>query len=133
MKIIKTSGYNQVVNLTKNKEKRKSASALHINVRCVLKELFPRLNIYEEIFIDGLYLDFFIKELALVIEVDGEQHEKYIHFYHKNAARYQQAISNDIKKEYLCEINNFRLIRINHKIAKNKNKIKNFIMEKFNE
>lgn len=134
MKIKRLNGYEQVININKVKgRKKENVSSNHKNVRCVLSELFPNLNIIEELPIDGLFLDFYIYELSIAIEVDGRQHKKFTKFYHNNYVGYLSAKKNDYKKEQLCKLNNIKLIRIDYKIAKKNDKIKDFIMEKINE
>jgi very-short-patch-repair endonuclease len=78
----------------------------------VLEKLFPNFDIYSEIYIDGVYFDFLIPLLNLALETDGRQHEEYIPHFHKNAAGFSRSKNNDNKKEKLCEINQWTLIRI---------------------
>jgi len=80
-------------------------------MRQILGELF-NFDIYEEVYCDGVYFDFLIPQIGLVIEVDGKQHYDYVPFFYKNAAQFIRAIRNDEKKEKLCKLNNLKLIRI---------------------
>ncbi|OAH63276.1 hypothetical protein [Domibacillus aminovorans] len=51
-----------------------------------------------------LYADIYIKSLNLVIEYDGEQHFKYIPYFHKTFERYLEQVKRDeIKTNLLCE------------------------------
>jgi hypothetical protein len=96
--------------------KSKSKSSLQGKVGQYLIERFPRNNILEEFTIPNsrLSIDFFISDLGLAIEIDGEQHSKFIPFFHgdKNQLKFAGQIKRDIKKEQWCEINGFTLIRI---------------------
>jgi len=64
----------------------------------------------------NLELDILNEELKLAIEVDGEQHSKYIPFFHKNYEHFLNQKYRDEIKNMLCQQNGIRLIRINHKI-----------------
>jgi len=133
MKLKRLNGYEQIININKIKNRKKeNVSINHRNVKSVLKSLFPHLSIIEELPIDGLFLDFYIYELSTAIEVDGSQHKKFTKFYHNNYVGYLTAKQNDYKKEQLCDLNNIKLIRICHTIAKNIDKTKRLILEKIN-
>jgi len=119
MKIKLLNGREQILNLSKLKNnKRENASSGHRIMRKTLNALFPLLDAYEEVFVDGLFFDFLIPSLGLVIEVDGEQHDKFVEFFHKNAAGYMNSIRNDDKKQKLCDLNNLRLLRFKDKDIK---------------
>jgi very-short-patch-repair endonuclease len=77
-----------------------------------LEILFPHFDIYSEVYIDGVFFDFLIPLLNIAIETDGRQHDEYIQHFHKNAAGFGRSKRNDSKKEALCEINSWKLIRI---------------------
>jgi very-short-patch-repair endonuclease len=77
-----------------------------------LQQLFPCVDIYAEVYIDGVYFDFLIPLLNIAIEVDGRQHDEFVEHFHKNAAIFGRYKRNDGKKESLCELNDFTLIRI---------------------
>ena len=64
-------------------------SQLHLKARSLLKELYPALQIIEEIPIQlkrsqRASLDFYINTIKTVIEVHGEQHYKFNTFYHSS-------------------------------------------------
>ena len=113
MKIKRINGHIQILNLSKIKNnKRENCSSGHRKMRKALKILFPLLDVYEEVFVDGLFFDFLIPSLGLVIEVDGLQHDKFVEFFHKNAAGYMTSIRNDDKKKKLSDLNNLKLLRV---------------------
>jgi hypothetical protein len=57
-------------------------------------------------------LDCFNEELSLACEYQGEQHYRYVPYFHKNKeAFYNQKYRDQLKKE-LCEKNNIYLIRV---------------------
>jgi very-short-patch-repair endonuclease len=61
---------------------------------------------------NNLYFDFYIKELNVVIEADGQQHKKDIKFFKAN---YEDIKNRDIIKNDFCINNNIRIIRIPYK------------------
>ena len=133
MKIKRINGYTQIINLTKIKNnKRENCSIGHRIMRKTLNILFPLIDIYEEVFVDGLYLDFFVPSLGLIIEIDGVQHDKYIEFFHKSAAGFMTSIKNDDHKKALADLNNFKLLRIKDKDIKTLEKAINIIKENLN-
>lgn len=59
-----------------------------------------------------LIFDFYISELNTCIEFDGEQHFRFVEYYHRTIEGFkEQQLKDKIKNEY-CLNNNIRLIRI---------------------
>jgi very-short-patch-repair endonuclease len=95
----------------------KRESLLHKTTRIFLRNLFPTVIILEEVRFRAkkrqkLYLDFFIPQLMLAIECQGEQHQKYIHFFHKNSYRFIRSQQNDKEKAEWCKLNNITLVYV---------------------
>lgn len=95
-----------------------SRSSIQGQVAEELVSMFPHEPILEEFQIPGsrMSVDFFMPKMRMVVEVDGEQHFEFISFFHgdrKTDTKFAGQISRDRKKEEWCEINKFRLIRIN--------------------
>ena len=89
-------------------------SSHHLRARQLLKRIFGSYKIMEEVPLSGtrLRLDFYIHPLYLGIEVHGEQHYSYSHFFHGSTADFLQSKHNDrIKKEW-CDINAITLIEL---------------------
>ena len=78
--------------------------------------------------VNVLKFDFYIKNLNLVIEFDGEQHFRPIEFFGGNEKFYNTIIRDAIKNQY-CEDNNINILRIPYWESKNIEKI---IKEKIN-
>jgi very-short-patch-repair endonuclease len=85
----------------------------------LLKEIYHSYRILEEVKLPGstashrrsvLYLDFFIPNLRLGIEVHGQQHYEYSPFFHKNKAAFLKAQSRDEDKLKWCELNDIELV-----------------------
>lgn len=90
-------------------------SSLHLQARSLLTESFPTLQILEEVPIqlrksEVLYLDFYLPLTRMCIEVHGEQHYKFIGFYHNNQLSFLKSQKRDREKQEWCEINNIKYI-----------------------
>jgi len=86
----------------------------HLKVREILLELFPTEPILEELLIPelNLKLDFFVPRRKLAIEIDGQQHDKHVPFFHKTKQDFLHAKTNDKLKNDWCEINEIKLVRL---------------------
>jgi len=93
----------------------RSTSNLHQIAKSLLRKKYPNVPFYEEIPIKiesrkKLFLDFYIPNFTLAIEVNGEQHYTHSALFHKTKMDFLKAICNDTKKRMWCEINNIDLI-----------------------
>jgi hypothetical protein len=105
-------------------------SQYHLRCRELLVELFPTLQILEEVPIktrksETLYLDFYLPLIKTSIEVHGEQHYKFIGFYHHTMMDFFKSQKRDNEKEEWCSINSIRHIVLpyNEDISEWKRKI----------
>lgn len=114
MKVIGINGKEYTWKL--KRKQSTNPSQLHQSIRHILKSLYPFQIIIEECQIPGskLYFDFVIPSQLLCIEADGIQHEKYIPFFHKDIVTFNRSCQRDLKKEYFCELNNLRLVRLKY-------------------
>lgn len=99
-----------------------------------LKEMFPNNRIIKEYYIKykntKLFFDFFIKDLGILVEVQGQQHVKFVaHFHGDKKKFYAQKRRDNLKIEYIEDKPRLRLIRFyyNEKITKD------LIMEKIDK
>ncbi len=94
-----------------------------------LRTLFPNLVLYTQLPCVGtrLRLDFYINDLKLAFEFDGEQHENYVPHFHGTKRKFQMAKQRDREKEQWCDVNQIRLIRVN---AKYLDSLEEFISDK---
>lgn len=100
-----------------SKGKINAKSSLHINARKLLSSIFPTLQILEEVPIqirksETLYLDFYLPLKKLCIETHGEQHYKFVSFYHSNKLNFLKSQRRDREKEEWCSINNIKYIAL---------------------
>jgi hypothetical protein len=99
------------------KGKLQNKSSLHIQARDLLLELFPTLQVLEEVPIsprksETLYLDFYLPLIKTCIETHGEQHFKFVPFYHNNMMNFIKSKKRDSDKKEWCEINNIKYIEL---------------------
>lgn len=96
-------------------EDDRQRSSLHLRARMLLKELYPVDRVLEEVHLPGsgnLYADFWLPLRKKIIEVHGEQHYKYIPFFHGNYLNFVNAKTNDKNKELWCSINEITLVEL---------------------
>ncbi len=122
MKIVGFDGNSKKWNLTKyvpDKDDKRHRSKNHLRARAILRKLFPRDRILEEVSLPGsntqsrkslLYADFFIPSHKLVIEVHGQQHYEFVPFYHKTKGEYYRSRKRDRDKIDWCEMNSLRIV-----------------------
>jgi very-short-patch-repair endonuclease len=69
----------------------------------VVRNLFPEIKIKTEEFVfyenQRLFLDIWVPQLNLVIEVHGNQHEKFVEHFHGNIANFKASKKRDRLKE----------------------------------
>lgn len=90
-------------------------SDLHLRARNVLKQEYPTLQILEEVSIPlkrgvTLYMDFYLPLKKICVEVHGEQHYKFIPFYHRDMVSFVRAKKRDLEKQEWCEQNEIRYV-----------------------
>lgn len=107
-------------------------SSLHLAAREIITECFPTLQILEEIPIHLkkgtiLYLDFYLPLKKTCIEIHGEQHYKFIRFYHNDILGFKKSQRRDREKQEWCLINGISFIELpyNEKIEEWTRRIKN--------
>lgn len=92
-------------------------SSLHLQARKLITIAFPTLQILEEVPIplrrsETLYLDFYLPLLKTCIEVHGEQHFKFVPFYHSTILNFLKAKKRDQEKIEWCEKNGIKHIAL---------------------
>ena len=107
MKVTGLNSREYTLDLKRYTKQRENCSFYHKIARVLLKEMFRGYNIYEEVKLPGsvkpakksvLYLDFFIPNAIMAVEVHGEQHFKYVPYFHKSKAGFAQAKKRDLDK-----------------------------------
>lgn len=112
MKVEGLNGREYILSLSNTESGR--ASALHKRVRAFLKGELPYTRIYEEVFLPGcptkLYLDFLVPAYKLGIECQGEQHNEYSQFFHKDRLGFTKSLKRDRYKADFCELNGITML-----------------------
>lgn len=93
----------------------KRRSKRHAELCDALLERYPALKIQEELHLGGgLFLDVFLPNLRIGVEVDGIQHDVYHSFFHKDESDFNRQKLNDTNKELWCMEQSIFLYRIKH-------------------
>lgn len=83
--------------------------------------MFSGYSVYEEVKLPGtvnpakksvLYLDFYVPNGTMGVEVHGEQHFKYVPYFHKSRAGFAMAKKRDLDKKEWCRINDITLVEL---------------------
>ncbi len=96
---------------------RQSRSNLHLEARVLLQSAFPAHITLEEVPIPiqtgkRLFLDFLVPLKRLAVEIQGQQHTKYVKHFHGNKAGFYRQKSNDAAKQEWCDLNSIALIKL---------------------
>ena len=119
MKVIGLNNREYNLDLTKYSKQRSRCSTYHKRAREILSEKFKGYSIYEEVKLPGsttpanksvLYLDFYVPNARIGIEVHGKQHYEYVPFFHKGKAGFLLSKMRDRNKESWCEVNGLELV-----------------------
>jgi len=116
MKLLDENGNSVTVvfSRSKNPIAEKSRSKFQKSIYVYLKEKFPSAIILEEWRIPNsrVSFDFFIPEIDLLIECQGEQHRKFVPFFHKTIEGFLDQKRRDKRKKNWAELNELELISI---------------------
>lgn len=103
--------------LTGNMSKGKVAnkSSYHLSARSLIASAYPTLQILEEVPVplrknETLYLDFYLPLKKICFEVHGEQHYKFIPFYHNTMLNFLKSQKRDREKQEWCEMNGIKYV-----------------------
>ena len=97
-----------------------ATSKLQIEVGDLLDRELPQYRIRENYRpewllssnITKLEIDFFIEDLKIGIEVQGEQHYRFVPFFHKTQENYEKRRQYDVEKADLCSGNGVKLYEV---------------------
>jgi len=94
--------------------KSKSRSKFQNNVKDFLRDYWINDVVFEEFRIVGtrLSIDFYNANRRIAIEVQGDQHIKYVKHFHKNRLKYLDQLKRDQKKLDFCEFNGIKMVEI---------------------
>ena len=118
MNVVGFDGRERRWNLSR-KSKASHKSSPHKRTRLILRNLFKRDIILEEVSLPGsntvtrtstLYADFFIPSRNLMVEVHGRQHYEFVDFYHKTVSGFYKSKARDRDKIRWCELNDINIV-----------------------
>jgi hypothetical protein len=92
----------------------KSRSKFQFSVKEFLKPFWSSDIVFEELKLVGtkMSFDFYNANKKIAVEVQGQQHTKFVKFFHGNRFKYLEQLKRDQRKFRFCEINNIKLIEI---------------------
>ena len=94
-------------------------SSYHLTARGILKQLFPTSQVLEEVPVilrkgKNISLDFFISQFRIVVEVHGQQHDKFTPMFHASAQDFIKQRKRDADLKEWCELNNLTYIELRY-------------------
>ena len=91
-----------------------SRSKFQTTVKKFIKIYWDQDVVFEEFPVVGsrLSLDFYNANKKVAIEVQGQQHTKYVKFFHQNRFKYLDQLKRDQNKEKFCDLNDITLVTI---------------------
>lgn len=114
MKIVGLDGKAHKLTLGDEVRSMRGKSILHVLARGVIKKVFPTMKLCEEVHMPGcktpMYLDFFIPLSKIAIEVQGQQHYKFVGHFHKDKSAFYAGKRRDMDKKTWCGLNDVVLI-----------------------
>lgn len=92
-------------------------SQLHLTARSLIKEIYPTLQICEEVSVQikrsqKIFIDFYINTIKTVVEVHGQQHYKFNSLYHTSAQDFLNQKKRDQDLQDWCVLNNLNYIEL---------------------
>ena len=93
---------------------KKSRSKRQFKTKQFLKEYWKDHVVFEEFPVAGtkMTLDFYNANKKIAIEVQGEQHTKYVPFFHGRRGNFASQLRRDERKLAFCELNKIKLVEI---------------------
>ena len=100
----------------------------------IIEKLFPHNIIISEWYLrykgQKLFFDIFIKDLGVLIEIQGRQHFEFVkHFHGSRSGFFEQKKRDNLKLEYVEENERLCLVRFNY----NEKLSKKFILNRINK
>ena len=91
-----------------------SKSKFQRRVKIFLKTYWVNDVVFEEFPVSGtrLSVDFYNANKNIAVEAQGDQHIKYVPFFHQNKGNYLHQLRKDRQKEEFCKLNDITLVEI---------------------
>jgi len=93
---------------------KKSRSKRQFQTKQFLKEYWKDHVVFEEFPVAGtkMTLDFYNANKKVAVEVQGEQHTKYVPFFHGRRGNFASQLRRDENKLTFCKLNGIKLVEI---------------------
>lgn len=94
--------------------KGNSRSKFQFSVKEFLQPYWRTDIVFEELKLVGtrMSFDFYNANKKIAVEVQGQQHTKFVKFFHGNRSKYLEQLKRDDKKMRFCEVNGITLVEI---------------------
>ena len=91
-------------------------SQLHLDVRALLRGMYPTSLILEEVPLPGtgLFIDFYLPLRKVVVECHGKQHYQFIQHFHIDKRGFIASNNRDMRKLDWCHKNNLKVAILSH-------------------
>lgn len=102
-------------------------------LRILLREriMFEREKTYQDLKNGRFRFDYYLPQLNILLEIDGEQHFHYVSKFFRNRQDFLKACEHDRRKNSYCLANNIKLYRIPYWELKNINNSADIFNPKF--
>lgn len=102
-------------------------------LRILLREriMFEREKTYQDLKNGRFRFDYYLPQLNILLEIDGEQHFHYVSKFFRNRQDFLKAREHDRRKNSYCLANNIKLYRIPYWELKNINNSADIFNPKF--
>ena len=93
---------------------KKSRSKIQFNAKQFLKPYWVNHVVFEEFPVAGtrLKFDFYNANKNIAVEINGQQHVKFVKFFHKTRSNFISQIRRDQQKIDFCALNDIKFIEI---------------------
>ena len=93
---------------------KKSRSKRQFKTKQFLKEYWKDHVVFEEFPVAGtkMTLDFYNANKKIAVEVQGEQHTKYVPFFHGRRGNFASQLRRDERKLAFCKLNKIKLVEV---------------------
>lgn len=106
------------------------SSKRHREIYEYLRKKYPALKIEQEYNMgNNLFIDIFITDLKIAIEIDGIQHDKFVEFFHKSQLNFEEQKFRDKKKRSSCNMNSVFIFSVKSHDKREPEELINFIFD----
>ncbi len=116
MKVRGLDGKEYKLSLSNRTSDNRNKSSGHMDARLLIGEFYPFDSVFEEVLFPGcgtsLYVDFFLPQRRLAVEIQGRQHREYVPHFHRGKTGFKNQKNRDNLKIEFCKINKIILVTL---------------------